>query len=537
MAAERSGGAGLLPEAGRRRAQFLRLAAEAAWHEAGEADPARGHAALERIKELYHVERDAKEMSPDERKALRRERANPILAEFRKWLEAEQPKVLPRGPMGGAIAYALSNWAALERYTEVELMGRKQRGGSANCLATALRGLKGKRRENDDARNGFLVAIQPLVKVYIWSGLRVCNVRLQPADHASEAYPPPSGGRRERAPSPWPLQRMFQLHPCGSPGRIPCESTAFAVRDQLLPRGCADALARQRIRQPHLRRGEKPPHRRPRLRDPHRARAAVDKDFRRAQRRELLDPLLHSGIALAPQPGQLPDDLPREHHHERVPARPAGCYVLKTDLARKAAAKETVHARYKDLALVEWAFRTAKTVQLEMRPLYLRRAGQPHRREARALIDNPRDHPPQSELPLARGAERGGYSQPARDVIDDPDRADRRPLPEAHRFGDRSELGEIVLVLQGQADGGDLLGRAVGQIRDRAVFDLAAVAEGLAQDVARILALSSAGIDVHSGYHTCGGARVTRIWPIPHKHSSGYPKGANFAPITCPHTT
>jgi len=52
-----------------------------------------------------------------------------------------------------------------------------------------------------------------------------------------------------------------------------------------------------------------------------------------------------------------------------------GCYVLKTDLTRKAAGKETVHARHEDLAMVEWAFRTSKTVELEMRPLYLRRAG------------------------------------------------------------------------------------------------------------------------------------------------------------------
>jgi hypothetical protein len=51
-----------------------------------------------------------------------------------------------------------------------------------------------------------------------------------------------------------------------------------------------------------------------------------------------------------------------------------GCYVLKTDLKKQAASKETVHARYKDLARVEWAFRTSKTVQLEMRPIYVRRA-------------------------------------------------------------------------------------------------------------------------------------------------------------------
>ena len=49
-----------------------------------------------------------------------------------------------------------------------------------------------------------------------------------------------------------------------------------------------------------------------------------------------------------------------------------GCYVLKTDLPADKAPKEVVHDRYKDLALVEWAFRTSKTVQLEMRPVNVR---------------------------------------------------------------------------------------------------------------------------------------------------------------------
>jgi transposase len=51
-----------------------------------------------------------------------------------------------------------------------------------------------------------------------------------------------------------------------------------------------------------------------------------------------------------------------------------GCYVLKTDLNKKTAGKETIHSRYKDLAQVEWAFRTSKTVQLEMRPVNVRLA-------------------------------------------------------------------------------------------------------------------------------------------------------------------
>jgi transposase len=49
-----------------------------------------------------------------------------------------------------------------------------------------------------------------------------------------------------------------------------------------------------------------------------------------------------------------------------------GCYVLKTDVPETLSAKEEIHERYKDLALVESAFRTCKTVSLELRPLHVR---------------------------------------------------------------------------------------------------------------------------------------------------------------------
>jgi len=51
-----------------------------------------------------------------------------------------------------------------------------------------------------------------------------------------------------------------------------------------------------------------------------------------------------------------------------------GCYILKTDLPEIKASKETVHNRYKDLASVEWAFRTSKTTELELRPIHVRLA-------------------------------------------------------------------------------------------------------------------------------------------------------------------
>ena len=52
-------------------------------------------------------------------------------------------------------------------------------------------------------------------------------------------------------------------------------------------------------------------------------------------------------------------------------ARLDGCYVIQTDLPKQAASPQTVHDRYKDLALVERDFRTMKTGHLEFRPWYV----------------------------------------------------------------------------------------------------------------------------------------------------------------------
>jgi transposase len=49
-----------------------------------------------------------------------------------------------------------------------------------------------------------------------------------------------------------------------------------------------------------------------------------------------------------------------------------GCYVIKTDLAKGVADKQLIHDRYKDLAEVEKAFRDCKSVNLEVRPVFVR---------------------------------------------------------------------------------------------------------------------------------------------------------------------
>jgi hypothetical protein len=69
-------------------------------------------------RQLYELERAAKGFSDERRLQVRQDLALPILDQFHKWLEGWRPDVPPKSPMGEAIVYALTNWAALRRYTE-----------------------------------------------------------------------------------------------------------------------------------------------------------------------------------------------------------------------------------------------------------------------------------------------------------------------------------------------------------------------------------------------------------------------------------
>jgi transposase len=88
------------------------------FYEARGSDALRAHQALAYYRQLYELERAAKDFSDEQRLQMRQDLAVPVLGQFHKWLEAQRPEVLPRSPMGEAIGYALNNWAALVRYAE-----------------------------------------------------------------------------------------------------------------------------------------------------------------------------------------------------------------------------------------------------------------------------------------------------------------------------------------------------------------------------------------------------------------------------------
>jgi transposase len=70
-------------------------------------------AAVEHVRALYAVERDAKELAVDARLQLRRERSAPITAALRGMLLAWKEQILPKHPMAEAVNYALGQWAEL----------------------------------------------------------------------------------------------------------------------------------------------------------------------------------------------------------------------------------------------------------------------------------------------------------------------------------------------------------------------------------------------------------------------------------------
>jgi transposase len=72
--------------------------------------------AVRRIDGLFALEREINGRTADERRTLRQEHADPILAELEPWLVAQRQRVSGKSEIGKAIAYALKRWPALTRF-------------------------------------------------------------------------------------------------------------------------------------------------------------------------------------------------------------------------------------------------------------------------------------------------------------------------------------------------------------------------------------------------------------------------------------
>jgi transposase len=83
--------------------------------------PLEARHAMDLILAVYRVEHEATArhiVRTPEHLALRQSRSRLAMDEFHAWLLEEQPKHLPKGPLGEAIRYAINQWPALIRFLE-----------------------------------------------------------------------------------------------------------------------------------------------------------------------------------------------------------------------------------------------------------------------------------------------------------------------------------------------------------------------------------------------------------------------------------
>ena len=80
--------------------------------------------ALKYIRRLYRIEKEARqgELNTDEIYQLRQEKSKPLLDKFNTWLTTHQPLTPPKGLLGQAISYTLSNWDKLIVYLQDGLL-------------------------------------------------------------------------------------------------------------------------------------------------------------------------------------------------------------------------------------------------------------------------------------------------------------------------------------------------------------------------------------------------------------------------------
>ncbi|UTW10927.1 IS66 family transposase [Marinobacterium rhizophilum] len=74
--------------------------------------------AVEYIKQLYEVEREARSLNNTERQALRQARARPIADALHQWMQAHRLQVPDGTATAKALDYSLKRWAALTRYLD-----------------------------------------------------------------------------------------------------------------------------------------------------------------------------------------------------------------------------------------------------------------------------------------------------------------------------------------------------------------------------------------------------------------------------------
>jgi transposase len=118
--------------------------------------------ALDRVAQLYGIEKEIRGRSPDDRREVRQERSRPLLDAMHAWLKTIMPKLSRKSELAKAIHYALERWPALGVFVDD---GRVEMDNNAaeRALRTVAMGRKNYLFAGSDAGGERAAAIYSLL--------------------------------------------------------------------------------------------------------------------------------------------------------------------------------------------------------------------------------------------------------------------------------------------------------------------------------------------------------------------------------------
>lgn len=76
------------------------------------------HTALRKFRAIYTIEKQAKDLTKEQRYDLRQEKSKPLMDDLKQWCDENVAKTTKDSALGKAIRYTINQWDTLERYLE-----------------------------------------------------------------------------------------------------------------------------------------------------------------------------------------------------------------------------------------------------------------------------------------------------------------------------------------------------------------------------------------------------------------------------------
>jgi transposase len=74
--------------------------------------------ALQQFAEIYEIEREIKELEPDERRRIRQQKTKPLIGDLHAWLMTNRHQITDGTATAKALDYSLKRWEALTRFVD-----------------------------------------------------------------------------------------------------------------------------------------------------------------------------------------------------------------------------------------------------------------------------------------------------------------------------------------------------------------------------------------------------------------------------------